>query len=261
MKYTLALLFALCLSAHGQALRNINGFGTNTTLLGNTRVGPGNSVTNLNEFGNMSIKGTTVSLGSPLGPVLLVWTNSVGPEVTSISITDIGILFDVDQQGGLQPIDLVISTNRITAPNIVSTNFIGNGAGLTNLIGATNFSSTVTYNFNGKTTFNSVSYNTNAWAGPTNSLTLTTNYQFFVASTDCNINGIAGRIADQNTWTTLTISNSTAGDITVRSTASGIRPQGSSTLAALVVGAGKEGYLTYHCRGFLSTNYVTTAQQ
>ncbi len=139
--------------------------------------------------------------------------------------------------------------------------FAGNGGGLTNLIGATNFSSSVTYNFNGKTTFNSVSYNTNAWAGPTNSITLTTNYQFFVASTDCNVNGIAGRIADQNTWTTLTVSNSTAADITVRSTATGLRPQGSSTLAALVIGAGKEGYLTYHARGFLSTNYVTTAQQ
>lgn len=149
------------------------------------------------------------------------------------------------------------SSHRVSTPGT----FAGNGGGLTNLVGATNFSSSVTYNFNGKTTFNAVSYNTNAWAGPTNPIVLTTNYQFFVASTDCEITGVSGQLADQNTWATLTVSNSTASPITVRSTATGFRPQGAATSSAMVIGAGKEGYLSYHSRGVLSTNFVTTSQQ
>ena len=35
MKYTIALLFALCLSAHGQAVRNNNGLATTLTFYGN----------------------------------------------------------------------------------------------------------------------------------------------------------------------------------------------------------------------------------
>lgn len=139
--------------------------------------------------------------------------------------------------------------------------FVGDGGGLTNLASATNFSSTSVYNFNGKVTFNAVSYNTNLWAGPTNTLLLSTNYQDYITTTDVNITNVGGQLARQNTWATLTISNASAGDITVRSTAAGLRPQGSGTSAAMVVGAGKEGILSFLSRDFKSTNYVTTAQQ
>ncbi len=223
-------ILSITLAARGQgtAIRSLSGVGTNVTLRGNVYIREEGAAAQTN-----------------------LWITPTDGDEVSFSLS--GGVFSMSWT----PERITIRTNLL----ITQGQYIGNGGGLTNLVGATNFSSSVTYNFNGKTTFNSVSYNTNAWGGPTNAITLTTNYQFFVASTDCNINGIAGRIADQNTWTTLTVSNSTAGDITVRSTASGLRPQGSSTLAALIIGAGKEGYLTYHCRGFLSTNFVTTAQQ
>ena len=101
---------------------------------------------------------------------------------------------------------------------------------------------------------------TNLWAGPTNTLLLTTNYQFFVATGDCNITNVGGQVAGQNTWATVTVSNSTASDITVRLTAAGLRAQGITTTTALVIGAGKEGYVDVHCRDFKSTNFITSAQ-
>ncbi len=207
MKYTIALLFALCLSAQGQAVRNNNGLATNLTFYGNNNRFEGDLFTEA---------GFQVNNG----------------------------------------IEIAGSHAFTTGAGL----FAGNGGGLTNLVGATNFTSTVTYNFNGKTTFNSVSYNTNAWAGPTNTLVLTTNYQDFVASTDCNITAVGGQLAGQNTWSTLTVSNSTAGNIIVRVTASGLRAQGGSTTNALTIGAGKEGVLSFLSRDFKSTNYVTTAQ-
>lgn len=149
----------------------------------------------------------------------------------------------------------------LTNPIVQVGTITGDGGGLTNLVSATNFPPSVTYQFNGKVTFNSVSYNTNLWAGPTNTLNLSSNYQDFIASGDCNITNVGGQLARQNTWATLTISNSTGGNITVRSTASGLRAQGSSTSAALVIGAGKEGVLSFLSRDFKSTNFVTTAQQ
>lgn len=247
MRITLALLFALCLSAHGQALRNLNGSGTNLTVYNGLTLRTTGSTVNQTNIGK-----TIWWLGAGVGTNFLTINDTNGTARITLEGRS---LFLSDIFGNTQ---LLVSDSGVVNP---TSTFIGNGAGLTNLIGATNFSSSVTYNFSGKTTFNSVSYNTNAWAGPTNTLVLTTNYQFFVASTDCNITNVGGQLATQNTWTTLTISNSTAADITVRSTAAGIRAQGSSTLAALIIGAGKEGYLTYHSRGVLSTNFVTTAQQ
>ena len=230
---TLLLLVGLSAFGQGTAIRSQNGFGTNTSFYGTT------TNATINQMGS-SVLGSLWTLldTNGLNRIAIVSTNMTFRDTNNIQLR--------------------ISPNGVEA---VTAGFVGNGAGLTNLVGATNFSSSVTYNFNGKTTFNAVSYNTNAWAGPTNPIVLTTNYQFFVASTDCEITGVSGQLADQNTWATLTISNSTASPITVRSTATGFRPQGSATSSAMVIGAGKEGYLSYHSRGVLSTNFVTTSQQ
>ena len=115
--------------------------------------------------------------------------------------------------------------------------------------------------FSGKTTFNSMSFPTNGWPGPSNVLNLLTNYVYYVASGDCAITNVGSQQASLNTWATLTVSNATASAITVRTTAAGVRAQGSTTTAALSIGAGKEGYLTFHSRDFHSTNYVTSTQQ
>jgi hypothetical protein len=83
----------------------------------------------------------------------------------------------------------------------------------------------------------------------------------YVSSTAVAITNIGGQISTLNTWSTLTISNSTASDITVRTYANGPRAQGSATTFSLVVGAGKEGILSFLSRGLLTTNFVTTTQQ
>lgn len=226
--------------SQGTAVRSNNGIATNLTHVGAQTNGPGATVVHLSSGSTAVGAGTLYSLLDTNGlfRMLIVGTNIFFRDTNTVQlrISPVG----VEAQGA---------------------GFVGNGAGLTNLTGATNFNSSVTYNFNGKTTFNAVSYNTNAWAGPTNPIVLTTNYQFFVASTDCAITGVSGQLADQNTWATLTVSNSTASPITVRSTATGFRPQGASTSTALVIGAGKEGYLSFHSRGVLSTNLVTSTQQ
>lgn len=227
---TLCILVAVSAFGQGTAIRSDTGRGTNTSFLNQTNlgqvwIGSGSYLTN-----------TGINLHVIVNGVDLLSVDA--PRVT------------VNTQ-------LIVKADmRVDDPGI----YIGNGAGLTNLIGATNFNSSVVYNFNGKTTFNSVSYNTNRWAGPTNTLILATNYQDFIATTDCNITNVGGQLAGQNTWATLTISNSTASDITVRSTAVGLRAQGLNTTTALVIGAGKEGVLSYLCRDFKSTNFVTTAQ-
>lgn len=359
MKKTLfaSLLFLLCLSAHGQAWRNLNGSGTNATawfgltlrpgdpsqLRGLTNIGPmfvylgagpagtqlafldtngvarillgGADFSLVDIAGNMQfrintngITGAAVQISTNGG--IMVGANTEahwgglpvnGETLVSVRDTLLGeanynelyletrkdaqnwsvtdILQSTNQNefyvrtslgGDVNEVVITTATNTAKVEVIVDGNviarfdtngFFGNGAGLTNLIGATNFPSSVVYNFNGKTTFNAVSYNTNKWDGPTNTLVLSTNYQDFITTTDCNITNIGGQLARQNTWATLTISNASASDITVRSTAAGIRPQGSGTTAALVIGAGKEGILSYLCRDFKSTNYVTTAQQ
>ncbi len=215
------LVLTVVVSARGQALRNINGFGTNISFRGNVNVIDG------------------IGVGD------------------SIQVTNIGPTLGLKFNSGANPFT---SDIYIGQGGVISFKFTGNGAGLTNLVGATNFTSTVTYNFNGKTTFNSVSYNTNLWNGPTNTFVLTTNYQDFVASTDCAITAVGGQLAGQNTWGTLTVSNSTAAPITVRVTASGVRAQGPNTTTALAIGAGKEGMLTFLSRDFKSTNFVTSAQ-
>lgn len=156
--------------------------------------------------------------------------------------------------------DAAYGTNnsKYMTPSLVAT-AVGSGTVVSN------FSQNLT--FNGKVTFNSnvvvttLSFPTNAWPGATNTLLLNTNYLNYVATTDCAITNVGGQDATMNTWATLTVSNSTASDITVRTYSPGIRLQGASTTAALVVGAGKEGYLSFHCRGVLSTNLVTSTQQ
>lgn len=230
---TLLLLVGLSAFGQGTAIRSLNGIGTNVNLK------------------------STTTLKNAAETATITLVPSLNGASSRLTINGVPVAADVIIE------DSVITADRfigVTTPGFVGYH-TGNGAGLTNLIGATNFSSSVTYNFNGKTTFNAVSYNTNAWAGPTNPIVLTTNYQFFVASTDCDITGISGQLSDQNTWATLTVSNSTASPITVRSTATGFRLQGSASTAALVIGAGKEGYLSFHSRGTLSTNVVTTTQQ
>ncbi len=201
MKIPIALLFALCLSAQGQAIRNLNGQGTNTTFWG-----------------------TNVIEGAFFTEGLFIVHNGLYADGSDIAA------------GGV---------------------FTGNGSGLTNLASTPG----VTYVFSGKTTFTSTSYPTNGWPGPSNTLNLLTNYVYYVASGDCAITNVGSQQASLNTWATLTVSNSTASAITVRTTAGAARAQGSTTTAALSIGAGKEGYLTFHCRDFLSTNFVTSAQQ
>lgn len=246
---TLCLLVGLSAFGQGTAIRAINGLGTNTTIYDGLTLRPGAAAANrgITNIGPMLIYLGAGSLGSVLN---IMDTNLTG----RLQIQGHNIYLN-DTNGASQLRVTSLGVELPTGP------ISGDGSGLTNLIGATNFSSSVTYNFNGKVTFNSVSYNTNLWSGPTNTLVLTTNYQDFITTTDCNITNVGGQLAGQNTWTTLTISNASAGDITVRSTAAGLRPQGSSTTAALVIGAGKEGILSYLSRDFKSTNYVTTAQQ
>lgn len=155
--------------------------------------------------------------------------------------------------------------NAGTVKNKYVSPFTLAGFSSTNAPAATNYSQNITYN--GKITFNSnvvvttLSFPTNAWPGATNTLLLNTNYLNYVAATDCAITNIGGQDATMNTWATLTVSNSTASDITVRTYSPGIRLQGAATTAALVIGAGKEGFLSFHCRGVLSTNLVTSTQQ
>lgn len=171
--------------------------------------------------------------------------------------------------GGISGVSMMRDGGFYSEPTaqIVGGTFHGNGGGLTNLSSATNFPAGPNYVFNGKVTLNSnvyittLSFPTNRWPGPTNALLLNTNYLNFVASGDCAITNVGGQDATMNTWATVTISNSTASDITVRTYSPGIRLQGASTTAALVIGSGKEGYLSFHCRGVLSTNLVTSTQQ
>lgn len=132
-------------------------------------------------------------------------------------------------------------------------------AGLTNSPTQTNIFQDIHYN--GKITLNVLNHTTNLWAGPTNSITLSSNYQKFIASGDCNITNVGGQIAAKLTWASLTISNSSAAAITVRSTLSHLRLIGPTTSTALSVGAGKEGQLTYTSWDFHTTNLVTAAQQ
>jgi hypothetical protein len=202
MRIAIALLFALCLSAQGQAIRNLNGTGTNLLLYGSSAL---------------------------TYPLIIQGGNGI--RINS----DVGNLM------------ALIATNGFT----------GDGAGLTNLASTPG----VTYVFSGKTTFTSTSYPTNAWLGPSNTLDLLTNYVNYVAAGDVAITNTGSQDPRLNTWATLTVSNSTASAITVRTLAPGVRAQGSTTTAALSIGAGKEGYVTFHSRGFLSTNYVTSAQQ
>lgn len=171
---------------------------------------------------------------------------------------------------GVAPSVVIIYTNaefRGSYAVMTVGQWVGNGAGLTNLASATNFPAGPTYVYHGKVTFNSnvvinsLSFPTNLWSGPTNTITLNTNYQDFVASTDCAITGVKGQIAGQNTWTTLNISNSSGSAITVFTTASGVRLQGASTSAALSVPAGKEALFSFLSRDFKSTNMVNTVEQ
>lgn len=177
---------------------------------------------------------------------------------------------------------------QVQSVNNIASSHYGNGLGLSNTVDiiagqgitvvtgankrvytiiSTNFDDVAPIVFKGHVTFNSnivvqgLSFPTNTWAGPTNTFYLRTNKQFFVASTDCALTNIGGQLAGLNTWGILTVSNSTASDIVVRSTASGLRAQGPLTTTALTIGGGKEGILSFESRELYSTNFVTSAQQ
>lgn len=212
----------------------------------------GGAATNLNLWGVTTNKGVAVRLGSgALGTMYsLVDTNGTGRFIIQGHN-----IYLADTNGNFQLRVTSLGVELPTGP------ITGDGSGLTNLAGATNFSESVVYNFNGKVTFNAVSYNTNLWAGPTNTLILSTNYQDYITTTDVNITNIGGQLARQNTWTTLTISNAAASSITARVTASGVRAQGSGTTAALVIPSGKEAIYSFLSRDFKSTNYCNTVQQ
>lgn len=246
---TLCLLLAVSAYGQGTAVRADTGTATNLTLRNGFTIRPGTPASNV---GITNIGVMFFYLGSgPLGTQMaFIDTNNIGRIV--LAGNDFSL---VDVAGNTQL--------RVNATGIegVTGIFVGNGAGLTNLAGATNFNSSVTYNFNGKTTFNAVSYNTNKWEGPTNTLVLSTNYQDYITTTDVNITNVGGQLARQNTWATLTLSNAAASSITARVTAPGVRAQGASTSAALVIASGKEAIFTFLCRDFKSTNYCNTVEQ
>lgn len=245
----------------GTALRATNGIGSGYTF-----------------YGESTNRGLTIWLGSSaLGTTYaLIDTNGLnriaiaGRSMTFRDTNNIRLRIDGHQVGssGVTGAVQILDVTGTLAAWVSSNGVVhGNGGGLTNLASATNFPAGPTYVYNGKVTFNSnvvvnmVSYNTNAWSGPTNSLILGTNYLNYIATGDCNITNVSGQDATLITWSTLTISNSTASSITARITASGVRLQGSATTASLPIAAGKEAMITIQCRGVLSTNMVTTAQQ
>ncbi len=64
------LMLMGCVAAQGQALRNLNGNGTNTTLVGGTRIGTGNIQT------NVVFVGATIGDGAGLTNLVMGATNS-----------------------------------------------------------------------------------------------------------------------------------------------------------------------------------------
>lgn len=108
-------------------------------------------------------------------------------------------------------------------------------------------------------------YPTNlAFAGHTNQFILANNYATLVASSDMAVTNVGGAVAGQYKWGTLRIRNSQSTNITVRTYSNAvavIRIQGPSSTNALVIGPGKDGFLSYHVDDVLSTNLVTTTQQ
>lgn len=100
-----------------------------------------------------------------------------------------------------------------------------------------------------------------AWDGATNTFVVTNNFATYVATTDCAVTNVAGGIDGESRWGTLIISNSTASTIFVWTYAPNTRIQGTLTTTQLPVLAGKESYLSFHVRGQLSTNLVTSWEQ
>ncbi len=99
MRLTLALLFALCLSAHGQAIRNLGGSGTNLTLYGSSLltyplvIAGGNGVRMNDDSGNRislvdsnGFTGNGIGLTNILEANIRVATNTWGQAVINFAL-------------------------------------------------------------------------------------------------------------------------------------------------------------------------------
>ncbi len=158
------LVLSVVVSARGQALRNINGFGTNISFRGNVNVFDG------------------IGVGD------------------SIQVTNTGPTLGLQFNSGANPFT---SDIYIGQAGIISFAFIGNGAGLTNL-GASqpiNFVSNVTFSssvvFNGKVTLNSnvtvraLDFITNSHPSST-TISLTNSWGAFATNNNTFFDNLAG---------------------------------------------------------------------
>lgn len=103
-------------------------------------------------------------------------------------------------------------------------------------------------------------YPTNAFSGPTNTVTLSNTYQLYEAAGDCAVTNVAGQGGAETRWQTLIISNSTAGAITLSITAPA-RAIGNDTTNSLSIAAGKVGFASFLSWGSTLTNFSTGGQQ
>jgi hypothetical protein len=98
------------------------------------------------------------------------------------------------------------------------------------------------------------------WGGPTNSIPCTNATLFYASATDVLLSTVTGSATGRKQWASLAVSNSSAGNITLRVTNALWRAIGTGTTNALVIPGSKVGLLSVECWGTFQL-YGTAVQQ
>jgi hypothetical protein len=133
-------------------------------------------------------------------------------------------------------------TLTLTSGAIAATNFIGSAQSLTNLPPSGITDTVLT------------------WGGPTNSIPCTNATLFYESATDVLLSTVTGSATGRKQWASLVVSNSSAGNITLRVTNALWRAIGTTTTNALVIPGSKVGLLSVECWGTFQL-YGTAVQQ
>jgi hypothetical protein len=138
--------------------------------------------------------------------------------------------------------NVIVTGSALIASNGIVGTFTGNASGMTNLPPSGITDTVLT------------------WGGPTNSIPCTNATLFYESATDVLLSTVTGSATGRKQWASLVVSNSSAGNITLRVTNALWRAIGTTTTNALVIPGSKVGLLSVECWGTFQL-YGTAVQQ
>lgn len=219
MKKSIPLICALALLAGLAFVPSLTDFNSGQFSTGNNKVNiaSGALVTNLAVYSSGSLNSQVISYGPSGQPVLYIPGFSKPLGTTGY--------WNWDSTASAWTFTSIIqwTNSSWTASALLGTDAnkagpvgVAVGTGLTLSGGTLSAASTITSNYVTLNVTNGINFSTNSWAGPTNTLDLSLEDQYFQAGTDCSITGVINKLADRRSTVLLTITNSATTNITLR---------------------------------------------